>query len=190
MSDFGSRSGAHPSLRHPGRAARSTSGTQAPSLTDEQRLVLQAIFDHFHVHATWPTFISIGRPCVESMASIQRQPPVRSPSRSLCRPGQGTCVPRQATRSDSAYLASMSARVGWLTPGGSFGCCAGSRSKRWPTSLSPAVRQRCRDHWGPGGNGSGQDGWYITLGPDIWRFRDVHTVEDCIRVREEWVNGS
>lgn len=118
MSDFGSRSGAHPSLRHPGRAARSTSGTQAPSLTDEQRLVLQAIFDHFHVHATWPTFISIGRPCVESMASIQRQPPVRSPSRSLCRPGQGTCVPRQATRSDSAYLASMSARVGWLTPGG------------------------------------------------------------------------
>lgn len=29
---------------------------------------------------------------------------------------------------------------------------------------------------------------FVTLGPDIWRFRDVQTVEDCIRVREEWVS--
>jgi hypothetical protein len=44
------------------------------------------------------------------------------------------------------------------------------------------------DNWGLGGNGSGDDGWYVALGPDIWRFRDVQTVEDCIRVREEWVS--
>jgi hypothetical protein len=44
------------------------------------------------------------------------------------------------------------------------------------------------DHWGLGGNGSGEDGWFVTLGPDIWRFRDVQTVEDCIRVRGEWVS--
>jgi hypothetical protein len=44
------------------------------------------------------------------------------------------------------------------------------------------------DHWGLGGNGSGVDGWFVTLCPDIWRFRDVQTVEDCIGVREEWVS--
>lgn len=41
-------------------------------------------------------------------------------------------------------------------------------------------------HWGLGSSGSNTDGWFVTLGPDIWRFRDVQTVEDCMRVREEW----
>jgi hypothetical protein len=36
--------------------------TEASSLTVEQRLVLQMIYDHFHAHASWPTFISIDRP--------------------------------------------------------------------------------------------------------------------------------
>ena len=32
------------------------------SLTAEQRLVLQAVYDHFREHASWPTFITIDRP--------------------------------------------------------------------------------------------------------------------------------
>ena len=32
------------------------------SLTAEQRLVLQAVYDHFQKHASWPTFITIDRP--------------------------------------------------------------------------------------------------------------------------------
>ena len=32
------------------------------SLTAEQRLVLQAVYDHFREHAGWPTFITIDRP--------------------------------------------------------------------------------------------------------------------------------
>jgi hypothetical protein len=43
------------------------------------------------------------------------------------------------------------------------------------------------DNWGIGGLGSGEDGWYVTLTPNIWRFRDVETVEDCIKAREDWL---
>jgi hypothetical protein len=35
---------------------------EAPSLTQEERTVLQAIYDHFREHGTWPTFITIDRP--------------------------------------------------------------------------------------------------------------------------------
>ena len=43
------------------------------------------------------------------------------------------------------------------------------------------------DNWGIGGFGSNEDGWYVTLTPDIWRFHDVETVEDCIQAREAWI---
>jgi hypothetical protein len=43
------------------------------------------------------------------------------------------------------------------------------------------------DNWGIGGFGSNEDSWYVTLTPDVWRFRDVETVEDCIRAREDWL---
>ena len=36
--------------------------TSSVPLTDQQRAVLQAIYDHFRAHATWPTFIAIDRP--------------------------------------------------------------------------------------------------------------------------------
>lgn len=42
------------------------------------------------------------------------------------------------------------------------------------------------DRWGTGGTASNDDGWVVDLAPDIWRFRDVQTVDDVIRVREEW----
>ena len=28
---------------------------------------------------------------------------------------------------------------------------------------------------------------FVNLGPNIWRFRNVRTVEDCIKAREQWV---
>jgi hypothetical protein len=43
------------------------------------------------------------------------------------------------------------------------------------------------DHWGFGGSGSNQDGWFVNLGPEIWRFRDVQTVEDVTKAREDWI---
>lgn len=44
------------------------------------------------------------------------------------------------------------------------------------------------DRWGTGSSGSNEEGWYVELAPDIWRFRDVETVEDVIRVREQWIS--
>ncbi len=43
------------------------------------------------------------------------------------------------------------------------------------------------DHWGLGGSGNDDDGWFVWISPDIWRFRDVQTVEDCVRAREAWI---
>ena len=46
------------------------------------------------------------------------------------------------------------------------------------------------DHRGLGGSGSGDDGWYVWIDPDICRFRDVQTVEDCVWAREAWIAES
>ena len=43
------------------------------------------------------------------------------------------------------------------------------------------------DNWGLGGIGSDDDGWYVWIDPDIWRFRNVQTVEDCVQAREAWI---
>lgn len=42
------------------------------------------------------------------------------------------------------------------------------------------------DRWGTGSSGSNEEGWVVEVAPDIWRFRDVQTVEEVIRVREQW----
>jgi hypothetical protein len=44
------------------------------------------------------------------------------------------------------------------------------------------------DNWGLAGSGSNQDEWYVNLGPEVWRFRDVQTAEDVVKAREDWVN--
>src|ERR1022692_3785255 len=43
------------------------------------------------------------------------------------------------------------------------------------------------DHWGLGGSGGSPDDWYVNVGPDIWRYRDVRTAEDCAAARESWL---
>lgn len=43
------------------------------------------------------------------------------------------------------------------------------------------------DRWGLGSSGSNEGGWFVELAPDIWRFRDVQTIEDVITARERWV---
>jgi hypothetical protein len=43
------------------------------------------------------------------------------------------------------------------------------------------------DHWGLVGSGSNQDEWYVNLGPEVWRFRNVQTVEEVVKAREDWV---
>jgi hypothetical protein len=43
------------------------------------------------------------------------------------------------------------------------------------------------DHWGLVGGGSNQDEWHVNLGPEVWRFRDVQTVEEVVTARAAWV---
>jgi hypothetical protein len=44
------------------------------------------------------------------------------------------------------------------------------------------------DHWGlAGGSGSNHEEWYMNLGPEVWRFRNVRTVEEVVKAREDWV---
>lgn len=43
------------------------------------------------------------------------------------------------------------------------------------------------DHWGLAGSGSNEDKWYVNLGPEVWRFRNVQTVEEVVKAREDWV---
>jgi hypothetical protein len=43
------------------------------------------------------------------------------------------------------------------------------------------------DHWGIGGRSSNDNGWSMRLTPDIWRFRSVRSIQDCVAVREAWL---
>jgi hypothetical protein len=44
------------------------------------------------------------------------------------------------------------------------------------------------DHWGIAGTSEDNaGGWIVRVGPDIWRFRNVQTIEDCVQAREDWL---
>jgi hypothetical protein len=44
------------------------------------------------------------------------------------------------------------------------------------------------DHWGLAGSSKSQpNGWFVRLSSDIWRFRNVQSVEDCIAARAAWL---
>jgi hypothetical protein len=58
---------------------------------------------------------------------------------------------------------------------------------RDPLALKRLYEMLRADDWGIGGFGSDEDNWYVTLTPDIWRFHDVETVEDCIQARKNWL---
>jgi hypothetical protein len=198
-----------------------TLSTEASSVTTEQRLVLQTVYDHFHAHASWPTFISIDRPLRREHGIDAAALVITLPESLIVQPRPGNLRPVAA---DELRLRLLGIHA---CQGGSDDTERFVRLLRWlaqqemayePEPDSKETMPRVTsddvaayldlweglpdddlalarlyamlqlDHWGLGGNGSGENGWYVTLGPDIWRFRDVQTVEDCIRVREEWIS--
>jgi hypothetical protein len=134
------------------------------SLTPEQQLVLQAIYDQFRERGTWPTFISIDRPLrrthnLDTQAILQGLP--------------GSLIvktwPGIWFNADDEVLRHLELPLDDLVA---------------PERLYAMLQL---GHWGPGGGGSDPDGWwFVTVTPDIWRFRDVHTAEDCVKARREW----
>jgi hypothetical protein len=188
---------------------------EAP-LTNEQRIVLQAIYDKFRDLGTWPPFVTIDRP-LRRTSSIDVGAIVQSIPNSLlitARPGNLRPIASDELR---------------LTIRGISRCDAGQedaacffRLLRWfaqreieadPSEggeqaavriTSEEVRRYLRlaegnnptlnrlyamlqlENWGQEGSGSGADGWYVNVGSNVWRFRDVQTVDDFEALHEAW----
>jgi hypothetical protein len=192
--------------------------TETPPLTQQERTVLQAIYDSFREHGTWPTFITIDRP-------IRRQYSWDTGAIILGLPQSMIVPPRQGLRpiaSDELRLRLLGIQA---CDGGSDDTKRFVRTLRWlaereeayepPAGKSHELPQVTSqeiadhlgldhgdqlpvkrlyamlqlDHWGLGGSGSShnKDSWYIRLGQDIWRFRDVRSIEDVVAAREAWL---
>lgn len=185
------------------------------SLTPEQQFVLQAIYDQFRKRGAWPTFISIDRPLrrthnLDTQAILQGLPDslivktrpgiwFRADDELKLRlPGIDVC---QGGAEDIERFVRL---LHWLAQKEiEFEPEQGS-AETMPRATAFEVMQYLGlrddlvalerlytmlhlDHWGLGGGGSDPDGWwFVTVTPDIWRFRDVQTAEDCVRAREQW----
>src|SRR6185437_16607483 len=182
--------------------ARQDASMVAVPLTDQQAAVLQAIYDHFRDHGTWPTFITIDRPIrrqhrwdtgpiilslPESLIVPPRQgmPPITSDELRLRLLGIQAC----SGSSDDTERFVQTLR--WLAereetyepPAGSGDEMPQVTSQEIAGHLGlgdadPLPLQRLYamldlDHWGIGGRSSSEVGWSARLMPDIWRFREV-----------------
>jgi hypothetical protein len=192
-------------------------GTDRSSLTTEQQTVLQAIYDHFRRTAAWPTFITIDRPIrsghgwntagivlslPESMLVPPRQgmPPIPTDELKLHLHGVAQCtgglrdtrtfveVLHWLAEKEAAYepQPGSEADMPRVTSAEVAEYLVGVTDSD-QLALKRLYEMLHLDNWGIGGFGSGEDGWYVTLTPDIWRFRDVETVEDCLKAREDWL---
>lgn len=189
---------------------------EVAALTTEQQAVLQAVYDHFREHAAWPTFITIDRrirrqhgwntgtivmSLPESMIVLPRQSlrPIATDELHLRLLGIHAC---QGGSEDTDRFIRL---LRWLAeqemayepqPGGDtmpritsaeVGQYLGLGDEGDQLALNRLYAMLHLDNWGlSGGSSINADGWHATIGQDIWRFRDVQTVEDCIKVQEEW----
>lgn len=197
--------------------AQSAKKTDAAPLAPEQQTVLQAIYDHFRRTGTWPTFITIDRPLrrdykwntasivlslPESLIVPPRQgmPPIPSDELRLRLQGVAQCtggerdtrpfveVLRWLADKEAAYEPQPGgdADMPRVTSAEVAEYLVGLADSD-PLALKRLYEMLHLDNWGIGGFGSNEDSWYVTLTPEVWRFRDVETVEDCIQVREDWL---
>lgn len=190
---------------------------EIPPLTGQEKVVLQAIYDHFREHGAWPTFITIDRPIRREHRWDTGAIVLSLPESLIVQPRPGNLRP---TASDELRLRLLGLKA-----------CDGSsgdterfvRTLRWlaereetykppadsgdelPQVTSQEIADYLGldhadqlplrrlhamlqlDHWGLGGSGGNDEGWYVRLGQDIWRFRDVRSMDDVIAAREAWV---
>lgn len=197
--------------------AQSAMKTDAAPLAPEHQTVLQAIYDHFHRTGTWPTFITIDRPIrqahgwsaaaiIQSLPESMIVPPRRGmppiPTDELQLRLQGIAQCAGGSRDTRAFVEVLR----WLAEKEATYEPQPGEEAEDPRVTSQEVAEYLVgitdsdqlalkrlyemlrvDYWGIGGSGSNEDSWYVTLTPDIWRFRDVETVEDCMEVREGWL---
>lgn len=190
---------------------------EIPPLTGQEKVVLQAIYDRFREHGTWPTFITIDRPVRREHRWDTGAIILSLPESLIVQPRPGNLRP---IASDELRLRLLGVKacdgssddterfvrtLGWLAereeayepPAGSGDELPQVTSQEIADYLGldhadqlPLQRLYAMlqlDHWGLGGSGSNDDSWYVRLGQDIWRFRDVRSVEDVVAAREAWV---
>ena len=191
--------------------------TKIPSLTQQEKAVLQAIYDYFREHGTWPTFITIDRPIRRAHRWDTGAIILTLPESLIVQPRPGNLRPIerdelqlrllgiQACDGSSDDTERFVRTLRWLAeqeeayepPPGSGDDVPQVTSQEVADYLGVDHAERLAlkrlhamlqlDHWGLGGSGSNDDSWYVSLGQDIWRFRDVHSVEDVVAAREAWL---
>ena len=188
----------------------------AAALTEQQMVVLQAVYDHFREHGTWPKFIAIDRPLRragrwDSAAIVQSLPesvivpprhglrPVRDDELRLHLLGVEAC---EGGPEDTARLARL---LRWLAEREEAYEPPADSDEDMPQVSSEEVAEylgltdesdrlsldRLRvllqlDHCSVTAGSLG-DGWYARPGEDIWRFRDVQTAQDVVAARDAWI---
>jgi hypothetical protein len=191
--------------------------TNNVSLASDQHELLQAVYDRFRADGTWPTFISVDRPMRRAQAMDTGAVVQTIPESLLLRPRPGNHRPnsddllRLTLRGIAACDGSdddidhFVRLLRWLAekeiefepvPGAAETMprvtLAEIRGHLGLTETDPGPLRRLYamlqlDHWGLGGSGGTPDDWFVNVGPDIWRYRDVQTAEDCAAARESWL---
>lgn len=188
----------------------------AAALTEQQMVVLQAIYDYFHEHGTWPKFIAIDRPLRrarkwDTAAIVQSLPesaivpprqglrPVRDDELRLRLLGIEAC---EGGPEDTARFVLL---LRWLAEREEAYEPPADSDEDMPQVASVEIAEylgltdkndrlsvdRLRvllglDHWSVS-TGSLRYGWYARPGEDIWRFGDVQTVQDVVASRDAWI---
>lgn len=188
-----------------------------PSLAPDQRQILQAIYDRFQADGTWPTFISVDRPLrrtagLDTGAVVQAIPEslLLRPRPGNFRPGPNDplrlTIPGIAACDGSSDDTDRFVRLlRWLAQKEVEHVPAAGETDTMPDVTSEEVRQYLGipqtepgplrrlyamlqlDHWGLSGTGGTPDDWYVNVGSEIWRYRDVKTATDCAAARQNWL---
>ena len=190
-------------------------GNAEVPLSPEQRLVLQSIYDWFHEHGDWPQLIAIDRPLRRAHGLDAHTVYLSLPDELVVKPHPGAWLgPDEVVRlrlpgihacdGGSEDTDRFVRLLPWLAeremefesePGGPPGPQVTSQEIREYLGLDKGETVALRrlyamlflDNWGITGGGGLPGAWQVSVGREIWRFRDVQTVEDCISVRAQWV---
>lgn len=186
-------------------------------LAPDQRQLLQAIYDRFRADSTWPTFISVDRPLRRAERMDTGAVAQAIPQSLLLRPMPGNYRPnpddllrltiRGIAASDGSDddIDHFVRLLRWLAQKEIDFEPTPDATETMPRITSAEVREHLGlseadpgplrrlyamlqlDHWGLGGSGGTPDDWFVHVGPDIWRYRDVQTAADCATARESWL---
>lgn len=189
--------------------------TGDPPLTAQQRLVLQKIYDRFRADGDWPTCVAVDRPLRRELRIDTGLVLQGIPERLLLRsrPGNYRPLPDDQLRLTIRGIAACNGSeddiehfvrlLRWLAQlEVAFEPVAAETMPRATLreidenlglrgdvgALRRLYAMLHLDHWGLSGTSANGGEWSVTVGPDIWRFRDVQSAEDCAVARENWVN--